>query len=116
MARDQLFYFRDCLLPLMSLEEQLTNSISGMVRAVGGTYIRSDWQASYPRERDPYGRVIQTQPTSNGRVDRRDVDCIYNVQRSLSSYREYIRDLWRHPYLPTLMKARRIKVEDSTSL
>ncbi|KAF8498835.1 guanine nucleotide binding protein, alpha subunit [Hysterangium stoloniferum] len=117
MARDQLFYYRDNLLALISLEDALTNSISGMVRAVGGVYIRADWQASHPRDRDVYGRSASTPPSLSAarKLDRRDVDIIQSVQMCLAQSREFIRDLWHHPYLPMLLKARRIKLEDSTA-
>ena len=124
VARDQLLFLRECLRPLIAMEESLTSSISGMVRAVGGVYIRSDWQASFPpdRERDGPGRSSSAPPGMNLGDRRRqirertDTDIIDSVQRCLAACRDYIRDLWRHPYLPVLLKTRRIKLEDSTSL
>lgn len=116
MARDQLFYYRECLRPFMSMEQQLTESISGVVSTVGGIYVRSDWQAAYPRERDAYGKPIASSPSLTRLDHRRDVDFLDSIQRSLGSCRELIRDLWRHPYLPPLIKARRVKVEDFTAL
>lgn len=123
-ARDQLLFLRECLLPLIALEDALTNSISGMVRAVGGVYIRSDWQASFPRDRDRDTPLrASSAPPGMSLGDRRreirertDTDIIANVQRCLAACRDYIRDLWHHPYLPVLLKARRIKLEDSISL
>jgi hypothetical protein len=124
IARDQLLFLRECLLPLISMEDSLTSSISGMIRAVGGVYIRSDWQASFARsrDRDAPARSSSAPPGMNLGDRRRelrertDTDIIDSVQRCLAACRDYIRDLWHHPYLPILMKARRIKLEDSISL
>lgn len=124
MARDRLLFLRECLRPLIAMEDALTSSISGMVRAVGGVYIRSDWQASVSPDggRDVPARSRSAPPSMNlgnrrrDIRDRSDMDIIDTVQRCLAACREYIRDLWNHPYIPVLLKARRIKLEDSTSL
>ncbi|KAF8588004.1 G-protein alpha subunit [Ramaria rubella] len=122
VARDQLLFLRECLQPLISMEEVLMSSISGVVQAVGGVYIRADWQASHPRNRnrDIPPRASSAPPgmmngTHKRDRDQSDSDTIDSVQRCLAACRDYIRDLWHHPYLPVLLKARRIKLEDSTS-
>lgn len=114
VARDELFYYRDALHPLIAMEDALLSSISGMVRAVGGIYLRSDWQVSFPRHQD---QQHSPKPSShNGKIERKDMDTIHTVQNLLSQSREYIRGVWTHSYIPALLKSRVIKLEDSTAL
>lgn len=116
LARDELFYYREALHPLIAMEDALLSSISGMVRAVGGIYLRSDWQATFPRHQDHHHSSKPSSP--NGRIERhgRDMDTIQAVQTLLSQSRDYIRGVWTHSYLPGLLKSRVIKLEDSTAL
>ena len=120
VARDQLLYLRERLLPLISVEDALTRCISGIVHAVGGVYVRSDWQAAYPR--DMPSRSSSAPPSIGVNVARRDRDRakteneLATILKNLGACRDFVREFWHHPYLPVLLKARRIKLEDSTSL
>ncbi|GJJ06492.1 hypothetical protein Clacol_000684 [Clathrus columnatus] len=115
IARDELFYYRDALHPLIAMEDALLSSISGMVRAVGGIYLRSDWQATFPRNHQDHP-LSKSSNNQKGKIESRDMDTIQAVQALLAQSRDYIRGVWNHSYLPALLKSRVIKLEDSTAL
>ena len=118
IARDELLYLHEHLLPLISIEDALTCCISGIMHVGGGIYVPSDWQAAYPH--DMPSRSSSTPPSIGVNVTRRDRDRakteneLATILKSLSMCRDFVHKVWHHPYLLVLLKAHCIKLEDTT--
>ncbi|KAL5523474.1 hypothetical protein ACEPAG_7647 [Sanghuangporus baumii] len=109
--QDDLAQLRTKLLPLVAVEDALARDLSGGVTITGGRtgiYVRSGWQALVApmasRGWPGTGNGISGGPPVNDLV-----------ARMLAATKDEVSALWRHPSVRSLVKHRKLRLEESAS-
>lgn len=110
--QEDLAQLRTKLLPLVAVEDALARDLSGGVTVAGGrpgVYVRSGWQAlvSPMASRGWHGM-------GNGSSGGPPVNDL--VARMLAATKDEVSALWKHPSVRSLMKHRKLRLEESASL
>ena len=107
---DDLSHLRAKLLPLIAAEDTLATELSGGVIVAGGragVYVRAGWQSLM----SPNANRGWSASNAGKQTPAND-----SVARTLSSVSEDISRLWRHPTVRSLIKHRKLRLEESASL
>ncbi|KAL5507600.1 hypothetical protein ACEPAH_7056 [Sanghuangporus vaninii] len=109
--QDDLAQLRTKLLPLVAVEDALARDLSGGVTITGGRtgiYVRSGWQALVAP------MASRGWPgTGNGVSGGPPVNDL--VARMLAATKDEVSALWRHPSVRSLVKHRKLRLEESAS-
>lgn len=113
----QLYNLRLRLSPLLSLEETLSLNLAasgnGLASSLHGPLVRTGWQRAIRSrgsgsdleeivdDNDPYGHILKNEDVM-GLLFRESA--------------QHIHDLWTHPSVHTLIRRRRLRLEDSREL
>lgn len=113
-AKDELSQLRTRLLPLVAVEDALASDLSGGVTVAGGrtgVYVRAGWQALLSSATNRAWTNSAENRIANGQSPMNDL-----VARLLATSREDIDQLWRHPRVRTLVRLRKVRLEESAAL
>jgi G-protein alpha subunit len=109
----QISRIRHTLLPLVTIEDSLASELSGGVTVAGGrsgVFVRAGWQSVVTSTRswpvaDFHGRVSSGQGVVANMAARLLAELQYDVA-----------ELWQHPAVKTLLRMRRLRLEESAAL
>ena len=122
----QLYNLRLRLSPLLSIEDSLTRSLAatghGLSSVSRGPLVRAGWASrshgsnstgeldeEIIDDRDPYG---PSSSNSTGRTMNNDAVTAHLFFESA----EHIHELWNHPVVRTMIKRRKLRLQDSREL
>jgi len=108
--KTDLSQVRTRLLPLTAIEESLAAELSGgaMISRGRGGYVRAGWQSGVTSRRSrPTEEMIYTER----------VPGVANLSaKTLAMVQDDIEDLWRHPAVASLIKSRKLTLQESAAL
>lgn len=102
-AEEEINDLRTQLIPLLAMEASLAAELGGLPSR-GGFYVRSGWQS------------MLRQGLNLGVQQQRSPAMVNLAGRTLGQTRQPVLDLWNHPTVKGLFKARRIRLEESAPL
>ena len=112
IAREELTQLRTRLLPLVATEDALASDLSGGVTVAGGrtgVYVRAGWQSLLS------SATSRTWSNAESRAGaQRPMNDL--VARLLANSRDDVEQLWRHPRVQTLVRLRKVRLEESAAL
>lgn len=115
--QEDLAQLRTKLLPLVAVEDSLARDLSGGVSIGGaggrsGVFVRSGWQALVaPVASRAWGGGGGHTQQQNGGPPVNDL-----VARMLAATKDEVLALWRHPSVRSLLKARKLRLDESAAL
>jgi hypothetical protein len=123
-APTRISTLRHKMAPLMALDSQLADRLSGGVAVSGsgkgGVYVRSGWQARTIES--AFGKIKGKQ-NANDRKTRESVSTevppdalVEDVARQLADCEEDIHELWGLPIVKTMIAKRRLKLDEWSEL
>lgn len=123
-APTRIAVLRSKLAPLMALDSQLADRLSGGIAVSGsgkgGVYVRSGWQARTIES--AFGKIKGKQ-TANERKTRESVSTevppdalVEDVARQLADCEEDIHELWALPIVKSMIAKRRLKLDEWSEL
>lgn len=110
---EDLSQLRTKLLPLIAVEDAIASDLSGGVTFAGGkagVYVRAGWQALVTPTMNRAWPGSAPRSAGNGPA----VNDL--VARMLTANREEVYQLWNHPVVRSLLKLRKLRLEESASL
>ena len=109
----QISRIRHKLLPLVTIEDSLASELSSGVTVAGGrsgVFVRSGWQSVVTSTRSWPVADMQGRTTSGQSV-------VATIAARLLAELQYdIAELWQHPAVKTLLRMRRLRLEESAAL
>jgi G-protein alpha subunit len=109
----QISRIRHKLLPLVTLEDSLASELSGGVTVAGGrsgVFVRAGWQAVVTSTRSWPVADIRGRTSSGQGVVANMAACM------LAELQYDVAELWQHPAVKTLLRMRRLRLEESAAL
>jgi hypothetical protein len=100
----QISHLRSKLLPLIAIEQSLASELNGGVSIAGGRagiYVRPGWP---------------TPPHTPGSETCTPAAIANLVTRTLVSVKDTIAELWQHPIVQTLIRLRKLRLEETAAL
>lgn len=108
--QEDLAQLRTKLLPLVAVEDAIASDLSGGVTVAGGrtgVYVRAGWQTLVTP-------AMSRWPGANRGNNGPPVNDL--VARMLAAMKDEVATLWHHPSVKTLLKYRKLRLEESASL
>jgi G-protein alpha subunit len=109
----QISRIRHKLLPLVTLEDSLASELSGGVTVSGGrsgVFVRAGWQSIVTSTRSWPVADIRGRTSSGQGVVANMAACM------LAELQYDVAELWQHPAVKTLLRMRRLRLEESAAL
>ncbi|KAI0266676.1 G-protein alpha subunit [Gloeopeniophorella convolvens] len=108
----QIARIRNKLLPLVAIEDNLASELSGGVTVAGGrsgVFVRAGWQSVVTSTR--------SWPVADIRGAGNSVQGVMAnmASRLLGEMRHDVAELWQHPAVKTLLRLRRLRLEESAA-
>lgn len=110
----QISQIRHRLLPLVTIEDSLASELSGGVTVAGGrsgVFVRAGWQSVVTSTRSWPVADMQGDGTTS------DQGVVATMASRLLAELQYdVAELWQHPAVKTLLRMRRLRLEESAAL
>lgn len=115
-ASVEITNLRNSLIPLVEMEDEVITLLSGGVRVAGGkpgvyatsTHTRSGWQALVQPDSNWPSNDVPMNP-----LPMKAEQVLNLVAHELAENSEAVDDLWRHPAVGSLIRQRKLKLEES---